>query len=114
MTVVTASGWLISVRCEPPSKIVTCEWARSAMAFSEVGVEAVEEGGTVVVAERPEACHHGVGAGLEEGARDAHHTFTSEDGSGGAAAGGEDDDAPFEREEDAPAALTRLFALPVA
>src|SRR6185312_6127732 len=38
MTTVTASGCEIRVRCEPPSKMVTCEWARAAMAFSDVGV----------------------------------------------------------------------------
>ena len=38
ITAVTASGWETRVRCEPPSKVVTCERARSAIAFSEVGV----------------------------------------------------------------------------
>src|SRR4051794_5920827 len=38
MTAVTASGCEISVRGGPPSKMVTFELARCAMAFSDVGV----------------------------------------------------------------------------
>lgn len=38
MTCVTASGCETKVRCEPPSKCVTRECARSAMADSELGV----------------------------------------------------------------------------
>jgi hypothetical protein len=38
MTAVTASGLEIRVRCDPPSNSVTVEWARAAMARSDVGV----------------------------------------------------------------------------
>jgi hypothetical protein len=38
MTAVTASGWEISVRCDPPWNMVMCECARWAIASSEAAV----------------------------------------------------------------------------
>ena len=38
MTAVTALGCEIRVRCDPPWKMVICEWARYAIASSEAAV----------------------------------------------------------------------------
>ncbi len=71
-----------------------------AQTLPQMAVEAVEELGGLVVAQAPEAGDHGVGAGLEEGAGEAHHPFPSQQGPGVAAAGGEHDDAAVEAEVD--------------
>ena len=76
------------------------EGGADARPLPEVAVEAGEEVRRLVVAQPPEAGHHGVRAGLEEGAGEAYHPFAAEQGAGVAAARGEHHDAPAEVEAD--------------